>query len=535
MLTSIHEPCDESVIRSRLASAPCSKVAGHWVLVATTLASSMAFIDSTVVNVALPALQTNLNATIVDVQWVIEAYSLLLSALLLVGGSLGDHYGRRRVFLIGVALFAVASTWCGLAPNIHQLMVARAAQGLGAALLVPGSLAIISSSFAENERGRAIGTWSGFSAITTAIGPVIGGWLIEHLSWRAIFVINVPIALLIMFISLWRVPESSDKESKGLDWLGAILVTFGLAALVYGLIESSRLGFGDRSVLASLVAAAVLLAFFLIIEKRISNPMLPLVLFRSRTFTGANLLTFLLYGALGGTLFFLPLNLIQVQHYTATAAGAAFLPFILIMFLLSRWAGGLVERYGSKIPLIIGPLIAACGFGLFMLPGVNAGYWQTFFPAVVVLGIGMAISVAPLTTTVMNSVVQNRVGVASGINNAVARGAGLLAIAVLGIVMLHCFNHAMDRRLAGENLPPGAWQSLQAQRTKLAAASLPDEVAQMTKQLIGQTIAESFVHAFRLIMAIGAMLAAVSAMAAWVLIGTAGQKENSRRPKAFAD
>jgi len=495
----------------------------------------MAFIDSTVVNVALPALQTNLNASIVDVQWVIEAYSLLLSALLLVGGSLGDHYGRRRVFLIGVALFAVASAWCGLAPDIHQLIVARAAQGLGAALLVPGSLAIISSSFPENERGRAIGTWSGFSAITTAIGPVIGGWLIEHFSWRAIFFINVPIALLIIFISLWRVPESSDKESKGLDWLGAILITFGLGALVYGLIESSQLGFSDRSVLAALAAAVTLLALFLIIEARISNPMLPLVLFRSGTFTGANLLTFLLYGALGGSLFFLPLNLIQVQHYSATAAGAAFLPFILIIFLLSRWAGGLVERYGSKIPLVIGPLIAAVGFGLFMLPGVNAGYWQTFFPAVVVLGIGMAISVAPLTTTVMNSVVQNRVGVASGINNAVARGAGLLAIAVLGIVMLQSFNHAMDRRLAGENLPPGAWQSLQSQRTKLAAASLPDELDQMTKQLIGQAIAGSFVHAFRLIMAIGAMLAAVSAMVAWVLIGTAAQKENSRRPKAFAD
>ena len=256
MWAILREPCDESVIRSRLAGAPCSKLAGRWVLVATTLASSMAFIDSTVVNVALPALQTNLNATIVDVQWVIEAYSLLLSALLLVGGSLGDHYGRRRVFLIGVALFAVASTWCGLAPNVDQLIVARATQGLGAALLVPGSLAIISSSFTENERGRAIGTWSGFSAITTAIGPVIGGWLIEHLSWRAIFFINVPIALLIIFISLWRVPESSDKESKGLDWLGAILITFGLGALVYGLIESSRLGFGDRSVLAALIAAA---------------------------------------------------------------------------------------------------------------------------------------------------------------------------------------------------------------------------------------------------------------------------------------
>jgi MFS family permease len=362
---------------------------------------------------------------------------------------------------------------------------------------------------------------------------VVGGWLIEQFSWRAIFFINVPIAFLIVIISLWRVPESSDQESKGLDWLGAILVTLGLGALVYGLIESSRLGFGDRSVLAALIAAVLLLVFFLIIEARISNSMLPLVLFRSRTFTGANLLTFLLYGALGGSLFFFPLNLIQVQHYSATAAGAAFLPFILIIFLLSRWAGGLVERYGSKIPLVIGPLIAALGFALFMLPGLNAGYWQTFFPAVVVLGTGMAISVAPLTTTVMNSVAQNRVGIASGVNNAVARGAGLLAIAGLGIIMLHSFNHALDRRLADGNVSPAVWKSLQTQRTKLAAASLPDELDQMTQQLVGQTIAESFVHAFRLIMAIGATLAAASAIVAWLFIGTATQKDGA--PKGFSD
>ena len=527
MSAFIREPCDESIILSRPATAPCPKSSGRWVLAATTLASSMAFIDGTVVNVALPALQTNLNATIVDVQWVIEAYSLLLAAFLLVGGSLGDHYGRRRVFLIGIALFAFASAWCGFAANIGQLIAARAAQGLGAALLVPGSLAIISSSFPESERGRAIGTWSGFSAITAAIGPVIGGWLIEHLSWRAVFFINIPLALLVIVISLRRVPESSDKESVGLDWWGAIFGALGLGALVYGLIESSRLGFSDRSVVVALIAAAILLALFLILEARVSTPMLPLTLFRSRTFTGANLLTFLLYGALGGTLFFLPLNLIQVHHYSATAAGAALLPFILIIFLLSRWSGGLVERYGPKVPLVIGPLIVALGFALFMVPGVGGSYWQKFFPAIVVLGTGMAISVAPLTTTVMNSVTQNRVGIASGVNNAVARGAGLLAIAVLGIVMLHAFNHALDQRLSAWKLPPSALQSLQAQRSKLAAASLPEELDALTQQVIGRAIDESFVHAFRWIMGIGATLAGVSAITALVFIGTEAGKAKS--------
>jgi EmrB/QacA subfamily drug resistance transporter len=525
MLAIFGEPCDENVIRSRPATAPCPKSSGRWVLVATILASSMAFIDGTVVNVALPALQANLNATIVDVQWVIEAYSLLLAALLLVGGSLGDHYGRRRVFLAGVALFAVASALCGLAANIGQLIVARAAQGLGAALLVPGSLAIISSSFPENERGRAIGTWSGFSAITTAIGPVIGGWLIEHVSWRAVFFINIPIALLVILISLRSVPESSDKESKGLDWWGAILVALGLGALVYGLIESSRLGFDDRSVFVALVAAAVLLGLFLMIETRVSNPMLPLALFRSRTFTGANLLTFLLYGGLGGTLFFLPLNLIQVQHYSATAAGAAFLPFILIIFLLSRWAGGLVESYGPKIPLVVGPLIAALGFALFMLPSVGGRYWTTFFPAIVVLGLGMAISVAPLTTTVMNSITENRVGIASGVNNAVSRAAGLLAIAVLGIVMLHVFSLALDRRLAERNLPASVSQSLQVERVKLAAITLPGDLGSATQQLMGRAIDESFVSGFRVVMAIGAALAVASAATALALIGTPPRHE----------
>jgi EmrB/QacA subfamily drug resistance transporter len=479
----------------------------------------MAFIDGTVVNVALPALQTQLNATAVDVQWVIEAYSLLLSALLLVGGSLGDHYGRRRIFVIGVVLFAAASAACGFAANIHQLIAARAIQGLGAALLVPGSLAIISGSFDEKERGRAIGTWSGFSAITAAIGPVIGGWLIEHVSWRAVFFINLPLAIVVILISLRHVAENSDRENTRVDWLGATLGALGLGALVYGLIESSRLGFANRLVAIVLVAAAALIAVFLLVETRTPQPMLPLPLFRSRMFTGANLLTFLLYAALGGTLFFLPLNLIQVQHYSATAAGAALLPFILIISFLSRWSGGLVATYGAKLPLIVGPLIAASGFALFMLPGVGGSYWTNFLPAVVVLGLGMAISVAPLTTTVMNSVAQNRVGVASGVNNAVARTAGLLAIAVLGIVMLHVFNHALDRRVVEWKLPPSASQSLQSQRTKLAAIAIPEDQDAATQILIHRAIDESFVSGFRAIMAIGATLAIASAVSALALIG----------------
>jgi EmrB/QacA subfamily drug resistance transporter len=404
-------------------------------------------------------------------------------------------------------------------PNIGQLIAARAAQGLGAALLVPGSLAIISSSFSENERGRAIGTWSGFSAITTAIGPIIGGWLIEHVSWRAVFFINIPIALLVIFISLRWVPESSDKESAGLDWWGAIVGTLGLSALVYALIESSRLGFGDAAVLVALVTAAVLLTLFFVMEARIADPMLPVALFHSQTFSAANLLTFFLYGALGGTLFFLPLNLIQVQHYSATSAGAALLPFVLIMFLLSRWSGGLIERYGPKLPLVVGPLIAAFGFALFMLPSVGGSYWTNFFPAIVVLGLGMAISVAPLTTTVMNSVLQNRVGIASGVNNAVARSAGLVAIAVLGIVMLQVFSRALDQRLAEWSLPDSVSRSLQVERTKLAAMTVPDDQDPATRQLIRRAVDESFVSGFRVVMLIGAALALASAGTALPLIG----------------
>jgi EmrB/QacA subfamily drug resistance transporter len=520
----LQDACDENVIRFGPAAAPCPKTRGRWILAATILASSMAFIDGTVVNVALPALQTNLNATAADVQWVIESYALLLSALLLVGGSLGDHYGRRRVFLLGVVIFAVASGLCGFAGNIRQLIAARAFQGFGAALLVPGSLAIISNSFSKQERGRAIGVWSGFSAITTGIGPVLGGWLIEHVSWRAVFFINLPLAFVVVFISLRHVAENSDRETTRVDWLGAILAALGLGALVYGLIESSQVGFNDRSVITALVAGAVVLILFLVVESHVSQPMLPLTLFRSRTFAGTNLLTFLLYAALGGTLFFLPLNLIQVQHYSATAAGAVLLPFILIMSFLSRWSGGLVARYGPKPPLSVGPVITAVAYLLFLLPGIGGNYWMDFFPPVIVLGFGMAITVAPLTTTVMNSIAQNRAGIASGVNNAVARTASLVAIAVLGVVMLRVFGTGLDHRLSTANLPASLAQSLQTQSIKLAAIEIPENVNPETRQLIRRAIDESFVSGFRWVMVIGAALAAASAVIAVVWIEATPQE-----------
>ena len=518
MANIVRQPCDEGVIKSGSASALCAKASEPWILAATILGSSMAFIDGSVVNVALPALQKSLNASVIDVQWVVESYALFLAALLLAGGSLGDHFGRRLIYSIGIAVFALASIWCGLAPNIKQLILARAAQGVGAALLVPGSLAIISASFGEKERGRAIGTWSGFTAITAAIGPVMEGWLIDHLSWRAVFFVNVPIAVTVLVLVFRHVPESRDTDARGLDFTGAFLATASLGAIVYGLIESSRLGFRHPAVFISLAGGLISTILFVYIESRKREPMLPLSLFRSRNFSGANLLTLFLYTALAGSLFFLPLNLIQVQGYTATAAGAALLPFILIMFFLSRWSGGLVKRYGARLPLVIGPIIAAAGFTLFTRPGIGGSYWTNFFPAVVVLGLGMATSVAPLTTTVMNSVSENRAGLASGINNAVSRTAGLLAIAILSLVVLYSFNARLDRKLSSINIPPEVRLSLDSQRAKLAGAEVPINVSVETQAALKQAIAESFVSAFRRVMLIAAALALLSSLSAWFLI-----------------
>ncbi len=522
MASFVKPPCDEGVIRSAPAATPCAPRVGRWVLVATILGSSMAFIDGSVVNVALPVIQRELNATTSDVQWIVEAYALFLAALILVGGSLGDRFGRRRIYAIGIAVFTLASIGCGLAPNALLLIIARAIQGIGGALLIPGSLAIISASFSSEQRGRAIGTWSGFTSITALVGPVLGGILVEYASWRWVFFLNVPLAAVVLVVLFWRVPESRDEDATGrLDWWGTLLVTIGLGTVVYGLIQAGSLGISSPVVLGTLAAGIVALSAFMLVEARIQAPMVPLRLFRSHTFSGANLLTLLLYGALGSLTFFLPFNLIQVQGYPPTAAGAAFVPLILIMFLGSRWTGGLVNRYGAKLPLVVGPVITAAGFVLFSLPGVGSGagsYWYTFFPAVVVMGTGMTITVAPLTTTVMGAVEQRHAGIASGINNAVSRTAGLLAIAIFGIVALSAFNVSLDSHLAPLHLGPSVQHLIDVQRVKLAGITIPTNVSGDVQVALKRAVDEAFVSSFRLVSLICAGLALASAFSAGLLI-----------------
>ena len=510
-------PCEEGTIQSVPVAGDCAAGAKLWVLLATILASSIAYVDESIVNVALPAIETDLSASAAVIQWLINAYTLTLSSLLLVGGAAGDRFGRRRLFIIGISIFAVASLWCGISLNTTQLISARAVQGVGAALLIPSSLAIIGATFPENERGKAIGTWAGFSALAAAAGPLLGGWIVDHFSWRWIFFVNPLLTVPTVLVALYHVPESSDPEAKpGLDWKGALLVLIGLGSITYGLIALPILKWSDPIVLASLSVGLVLLGAFVWVEGHSRAPMLPLTMFRSRAFSVINILTLLLYGALGGTFFFLPFALIQVRGYPATVAGAAFLPFTIIMAGLSRWAGGLLDSFGPRLPLVIGPAISALGLGLIASLVVSGPYWVFFIP-IIILGFGMVISVAPLTTTVMNSVHANQTGTASGINNAVASVANLFAVAILGAVALGILNHSLDRHLQGVALSRGIQQAIEAAHGSFVIEPALSNARGADRAAAEVIIKESLAESIRYVMLIAAVLA-LSAAAVGTLI-----------------
>jgi EmrB/QacA subfamily drug resistance transporter len=530
-MAAILHPCDAGVIQCTRASAPCRPSSRPWVIAAASIGSGMAFLDSTVLNVALPAVQADLGASARETQWVYGAYALVLAALLVIGGSLGDRYGRRRIFVLGAAIFALASAWCALAPGSGQLVAARAVQGAGGALLVPESLAILGASFEGKRRARAIGTWSALSGTAMAVGPLLGGWLVEEVSWRSAFLITPVLAVVAIAIALRHVPESWDPEAHRVDIVGALLATSGLGGLVFGLIESSALGFGDPVVLAALTLGMVALSGFVFVERRGKDPMVPPSLLRSRDFDGANLVTLLFYMALTGSLYFLPFFMMQVHGYSAIIAGSVFLPFVAMAFLLGRLSGRIVARFGTKVPLVAASLAVVLGLLLFALVGVeHDSYWTSFFPAMVVQGFGMALVITPLTTVALGSVESEHSGLASGVNNAMARVAGLLAVAVLGVFAYGAFSATLDTHLEGMNLSGGVRSELEAAKADLGAAEAPKGVDARTAAKIESAIDASFVAGFRAVMVVSAGLALASALAAALLVGDGRVRSASRDP-----
>ena len=492
-----------------------------WTLLATILASSLVFIDSTALNIALPALQAGLGISATQLLWVINGYALFLSALLLVGGSLGDLYGRNKIFLMGLGLFSLSSLVCGISQTPLQLILARSFQGVGAALLTPGSLSILSSQFGSESRGRAIGLWSTFSALTAVFGPILGGWLAGMGWWRVIFIINLPLALIVFITMLVKVPESSNPDAEKLDLWGALWVTLGLGGITYGLIESPKQGLGDPLIVTSLIVGALALVAFIRVQYTSSQPMLPLKLFRSSTFSGGNLLTLFVYGALGGALFFLPLNLIQIQNYSEIYTGIAMLPMIIFIASISPLMGKYVDKRGVRLPLIIGPLFASVGFFLFSTYGITQGpveYWQTFFIAFSLLGVGMGITVAPLTAAVMGSVSPNNAGIASGINNTVARAAGVLAVALFGALVLFYFNNSIEKKLDVMQMSESMKNEVRIEASKLAGAEAPTALQNDQKSAVEQLFKDSFILAFNRVAYSAAFLTLLGGLMALVFI-----------------
>lgn len=490
---------------------PDSRSSRRWVLAASILGSGMAFIDSNVVTVSLPVVQKQLGATVSTVQWVVESYALFLSSLVLVGGVLADRFGRKKIFLLGVAVFAAASLACGLAPGAVALVAARGVQGIGAALLVPSSLALLGAAFPPKDRGKAVGTWSALTSLSAAVGPALGGWLVQAISWRAVFLINLPIAAALLWITIRHVPESRNPQAGRLDLAGAAFATFGLGALVYGLIEAPTAGWAAPRTWGSVAAGLVALAAFVVVELRARHPMVPMAFFRNRTFAAANLLTLFLYAALAAWFFFFPFVLIQARGYSPAASGAALLPLVVFMSGGSRAAGALADRVGPRLPLTAGPLLAAAGFALFAVLPPDGSYSVSILPALLVLGIGITVAVAPLTATILNCVDEDDQGMASGVNNAVARVAGLLAIAMFGIAAASAFQRELDRRLDAAHVSPETRRFLEPQRAKLGAMEPPAGASEKEKRAIESSIGAALDSAFRRVSGICAALAVAAA------------------------
>ncbi len=492
-----------------------------WTLLSTILASSLVFIDSTALNVALPALQEELGITGTELLWVINGYALFLSSLLLVGGSLGDLYGRNKVFLTGLGIFSISSLMCGISQSPNQLITARAFQGIGGALLTPGSLSILSSQFGAGNRGQAIGLWSTFSALTAVFGPILGGWLAGLGLWRVIFLINLPLSIIVFVTMISKVPESRNPDAKKMDLWGAVLVTLGLAGITYGFIESSKQGFGNLIIISSLIIGGSAMIAFIIVQSYSEHPMMPLKLFKSSTFSGGNLLTLFVYAALGGAMFFLPLNLIQIQGYSELYAGLAMLPIIILIAGISPLIGKFADRKGVRTPLIIGPIITSAGFYAFSTYGITPGpsaYWNTFFLSFLLLGIGMGITVAPLTTAVMGAISEDMAGIASGINNTVARAAGVLAIALMGALVLFSFKNSIEKEINVMDISNGLKKEIMVESSKFAAAGVPDGLSNENNEIVETLFNNSFIGAFNKAVYVASILCLLGGLMAFILI-----------------
>lgn len=492
----------------------CKPGSARWVLAASVIASSIGFIDQSVVNLALPVIQTQLNAPLSALQWIVEAYVLPLSALMLLGGALGDRLGRRRMFACGIVLFALASIACGLAYDPASLIAARAVQGLGAALMIPGSLSMLSAVFTGKARGAAIGAWSALTAVTTSIGPPVGGWLVDAAGWRWIFFINIPFAVLALVILYRHAPEIRPSQpGQRLDWPGGVLIALALGGIVYGLTTAGSAGLGNSTALVAIAAGVLLLAIFIWTERLVANPMVPLSIFADRTFSGITAVTLLLYGALSGGLFYLPFNLIQLQGYDVLDAAAALLPFAILIASISRFSGALAGRTGGRAILTAGSLVVAAAFYWMGDIGRDADYWRDIGPPLLLLGIGMGFCAAPISTVAMSALPDSQSGLASGINNAVARIATLLAIAGLGLVLAIEFGGQLDR--ASGTWSPEAVDLLAHARLSLLDVSMPDSLSLAETARLTDLLYSAYETGFSTLMHVAAVLALLSGLIAW--------------------